>query len=73
MDKLLKEIFQAIKEIKQITKSNNELLGFVCSKIAPNEPMENRNLDIENFIDTSLEMSEMFDKYDIMPEEFGIS
>lgn len=73
MKNLIKEIFKAIKELRQISHANNELLGFICQKIAPPTTIEKDYMEIGDFMTTSLEMSEMFEKYDIMPEEFGIS
>ena len=73
MENLIKEIFKAIKELRQISHANNELLGFICQKIAPAGEVEKDYMEIGDFMTTSLEMSEMFEKYDIMPEEFGIS
>ena len=75
MDKLLKEILKLVLEIKEISESNNsisgiknELLGFLCSRssLLPQGTQE-------DFISVSMEMSEMFDKYNISPDEFGIS
>ncbi len=62
-----------IKEIHSISHANNQLLGFVCNKIAPSKEIEKNYIDIEDFMTTSLEMSEMFEKYNITPDEFGIS
>ena len=73
MIKAIKEILKMIKEIRQISHANNELLGFICQKIAPPGEIEKDYIEIGDFMTTSLEMSEMFEKYDIMPEEFGIS
>ena len=73
MDKLIKEIFQMILELRKITHANNELLGFVCEKLAPTGEVKKDYINTEKFLTTSLEMSEMFEKYDIMPDEFGIS
>jgi len=73
MNNLIKEIFKMIKDIREISKSNNELLGFVCQKIAPKNSIEKDYIDTSDFMTTSLEMSEMFEKYNIMPDEFGIS
>ncbi len=68
MDKLLKEILKLVLEIKQISGHNNDLLGFLCkqSSLLPQQSQE-------DFISVSMEMSEMFDKYNISPDEFGIS
>ena len=73
MEALIKEIFKMIKELREVSKANNELLGFICQKIAPSDSVEKDYIDIDKFMTTSLEMSEMFEKYDIMPDEFGIS
>ena len=73
MKNIVKEIFKMIREIREISKANNELLGFVCQKIAPTGSIEKDHIEIDDFMTTSLEMSEMFEKYDIMPDEFGIS
>tara|TARA_R110001592_G_scaffold21791_2_gene87404 strand:+ start:851 stop:1072 length:222 start_codon:yes stop_codon:yes gene_type:complete len=73
MDNLIKEIFKMIKELREVSKANNELLGFICQKISSNDSVEKDYINIDDFMTTSLEMSEMFEKYDIMPDEFGIS
>lgn len=73
MDNLIKEIFKMIKELREISHANNELLGFICQKVAPSGQVEKTSIDIADFMETSLEMSEMFEKYDIMPDDFGIS
>lgn len=73
MDSIIKEIFKMIKEIREVSKANNELLGFVCQKISPKNSIEKDYIDTADFMTTSLEMSEMFEKYNIMPDEFGIS
>jgi hypothetical protein len=73
MESIIKEIFKMIKELREVSKANNELLGFICQKISSNDSVEKDYLEIGDFMTTSLEMSEMFEKYDIMPDEFGIS
>ena len=73
MESIIKEIFKMIKELREVSKANNELLGFICQKISSNDSIEKDYLEIGDFMTTSLEMSEMFEKYDIMPDEFGIS
>jgi len=73
MENLIKEIFKMMNELREISKANNELLGFICQTVAPPGNIEKNNINIDDFMTTSLEMSEMFEKYDIMPDEFGIS
>ena len=73
MVKIVKELFKMIREIREVSKANNELLGFICQKISSNDSVKKDYIDIDEFMTTSLEMSEMFEKYDIMPDEFGIS
>jgi len=73
MNSIIKEIFKMIKELREVSKANNELLGFICQKISSNDSVEKDYINIDEFMTTSLEMSEMFEKYDIMPDEFGIS
>jgi len=73
MDNLIKQIFKMINELREISKANNELLGFICQRVSPPGNVEKDSIDIDDFMTTSLEMSEMFEKYDIMPDEFGIS
>ena len=73
MIKIVKELFKMIREIREVSKANNELLGFICQKISPNDSVEKDYIDIDKFMTTSLEMSEMFEKYNITADEFGIS
>jgi len=73
MKNLIQEIFAMIKELREISEANNELLGFICQRIAPPGNIEKSAISVSDFMETSLEMSEMFEKYDIMPDEFGIS
>jgi len=73
MSKSIKEILKLVKEIVEISKANNDLLGFICSKISPPGEVIKQELNINEDLLISMEMSELLDKYDAMPEEFGIS
>jgi len=73
MDKIIKEIFEMVIELRKISQINNELLGFLCQKVAPATDLEKDLLDSRDIIITSLEMSELFEQYDVMPEEYGIA
>jgi hypothetical protein len=73
MSKSIKEILRLVKEIVEISKANNDLLGFICSKISPPGEVIKQELNINEDLLISMEMSELLDKYDAMPEEFGIS
>jgi|TARA_B100001939_G_C16886832_1_gene593490 hypothetical protein len=73
MNKLLKDIVVLLKEIYEVAKANNDLLGFICSKISPPGEITKESIKIDNQMLVSMEMSEMLDKYDAMPEEYGIS
>jgi hypothetical protein len=73
MSKSIKEILRQVKEIVEISKANNDLLGFICSKISPPGEVIKQELNINEDLLISMEMSELLDKYDAMPEEFGIS
>tara|TARA_B100000214_G_scaffold310504_1_gene242326 strand:- start:75 stop:296 length:222 start_codon:yes stop_codon:yes gene_type:complete len=73
MDDLIKEIFKMVSQIKRITEANNDLLGFVCSKVAPSKKITSQDIDLLDMAYISMEMSEIFEKYNISPDEFGIS
>jgi len=62
-----------VKELRRISEANNELLGFICSKVAPTKKIYEENIDITDMAYISMEMSEIFEKYNISPDEFGIS
>lgn len=72
MDKVIKEILEVVIQVKRLAEANNELLGFICQKISP-VSTKKEYLDTKDFMIASLEMSEMFEEYDIMPEDYGIS
>ena len=35
MEDLVKKIYKMVVELRKISEANNELLGFICNKIAP--------------------------------------
>ena len=35
MEDLVKKLYKMVVEVRKISEANNELLGFICSKIAP--------------------------------------
>lgn len=73
MKDLIKELYKMVKELRRISEVNNELLGFICSKVAPTKKIYQENIDIADMAYISMEMSEIFEKYNISPDEFGIS
>tara|TARA_A100001515_G_scaffold106740_1_gene87515 strand:- start:430 stop:651 length:222 start_codon:yes stop_codon:yes gene_type:complete len=73
MEDLIKEIFKMVSQIKRISEANNDLLGFVCSKVAPTKKITSQDIDLLDMAYISMEMSEIFEKYNISPDEFGIS
>jgi hypothetical protein len=70
MDKILQEILKLVLEIKKISNYNNNLLGFVSSRVSPMPPIIKEHKELMSI---SMEMSEIFDKYNITADEFGIS
>lgn len=73
MEDLIKELYKMVKELRRISEANNELLGFICSKVAPTKKIYQEDIDITDMAYISMEMSEIFEKYNISPDEFGIS
>ena len=73
MDDLIKEIYKMVVELRKISEANNDLLGFICSKVAPNKKIYQEDISVDDMISISMEMSEMFEKYDVMPDEYGLS
>lgn len=73
MEDLIKEIYKMVKELRRISEANNELLGFICSKVSPTKKIYQEDIDITDMAYISMEMSEIFEKYNINPDEFGIS
>ena len=73
MDDLIKELYKMVVELRKISEANNDLLGFICSKVAPNKKIHQEDISVDDMISISMEMSEMFEKYDVMPDEYGLS
>ena len=73
MDDLIKELYKMVVELRKISEANNDLLGFICSKVAPNKKIHQEDISVDDMISVSMEMSEMFEKYDVMPDEYGLS
>ena len=73
MDDLIKEIYKMVVELRKISEANNDLLGFICSKVAPNKKIYQEDISVDDMISISMEMSEMFEKYDVMPDEYGLA
>ena len=73
MDDLIKELYKMVKELRRISEANNDLLGFICSKVAPNKKIHQEDISVDDMISISMEMSEMFEKYDVMPDEYGLA
>ena len=61
------------KELRKISEANNDLLGFICQRVAPNKKIYQEDISVDDMISISMEMSEMFEKYDVMPDEYGLS
>ena len=72
MKDLIQKLYLMIVELREISQANNELLGFFCMKIAHNKTStkEINKIDIAYI---SMEMSEIFEKYNISPDEYGVS
>ena len=73
MKELIKEIYRIVIEMRKISKANNDLLGFICTQVAPNKQIVEKDISTEEMLTISMEMSELFDKYDVMPDEYGLS
>jgi len=73
MDDLIKEIYKMVVELRKISEANNDLLGFICSKVAPNKKIYQEDISVDDMMSISMEMSEMFEKYDVMPDEYGLA
>lgn len=76
MEDLVKKLYKMVVELRKISEANNELLGFICSKIAPPNAItqkEIQDLDTAEMFAISMEMSEIFEKYNITADEYGLS
>jgi len=73
MEDLIKELYKMVKEVRKISEANNDLLGFICSKVAPNKKIYQEDISVDDMMSISMEMSEMFEKYDVMPDEYGLA
>lgn len=73
MDDLIKELYKMVKEVRKISEANNDLLGFICSKVAPNKKIHQEDISVDDMMSISMEMSEIFEKYDVMPDEYGLA
>ena len=73
MDDLIKELYKMVAEIRKISEANNDLLGFICTKVAPNKKMYQEDISVDDIMFISMEMSEIFEKYDVMPEDYGVA
>ena len=76
MEDLVKKLYKMVVEVRKISEANNELLGFICSKIAPSDTVvqkEIKDIDVADMFAISMEMSEMFEKYNITADEYGLS
>ena len=73
MEEILKSILKNIMELKQISQANNDLLGFICSKVAPVKKLQDKDISVSEMMLISMEMSEIFEKYGVTPDEYGIS
>jgi len=73
MDDLIKEIYKMVVELRKISEANNDLLGFICKKVAPNKKIYQEDISVDDMMSISMEMSEIFEKYDVMPEDYGVA
>jgi len=73
MDDLIKELYKMVKELRRISEANNDLLGFICKKVAPNKKIYQEDISVDEMMFISMEMSEIFEKYDVMPDEYGLA
>ena len=72
MKDLIQKLYLMIVELREISEANNELLGFLCMKIAPNKT-STKKIDKSDIAYISMEMSEIFEKYNISPDEYGVA
>ena len=72
MKDLIQKLYLMIVELREISEANNELLGFLCMKIAPNKTSK-KEINKSDIAYISMEMSEIFEKYNISPDEYGVA
>jgi len=73
MKELLKEIVRMVVELREISQANNDLLGFICQQVAPSKKLIDKDISAQEMMSISLEMSEIFEKYNVSPDEYGLS
>lgn len=73
MEDLIKELYKMVKEVRRISEANNDLLGFICQRVAPNKKIYQEDISVDDVMSISMEMSEIFEKYDVMPEDYGVA
>ena len=50
MDDLIKELYKMVAEIRKISEANNDLLGFICTKVAPNKKMYQEDISVDDIM-----------------------
>ncbi len=60
-------------EMRKISQANNDLLGFICEQVAPNKKIVEKDITTKEILTISMEMSEIFEEHNVMPEEYGLS
>ena len=73
MKELVKEIYRMVVELRKISQANNDLLGFICKQVAPTKKIVEKDIDAVEMLTISMEMSEIFEKYNVSADEYGIS
>tara|TARA_R100001510_G_scaffold6704_1_gene5223 strand:+ start:4657 stop:4878 length:222 start_codon:yes stop_codon:yes gene_type:complete len=73
MKELIKDIYRMLIEMRKISQANNDLLGFICEQVAPNKKIVEKDITTKEILTISMEMSEIFEEHNVMPEEYGLS